>query len=282
MSSYSCYLCQAKNLTLVVKLNWPLYRCPNCGLVQVSPLPSKQAVAALYQGDYWKNYGYYQSQIPAHRRYFRYQINRIKKYRPAGKLLDLGCAVGIFLDEAKKQGYTVEGVDISDYAVDQCRRIKVPAVVGDIFSINKKNYYDIITAFEVVEHDLNPLPMLGYAHQLLKTNGLLVVTVPNTDSWSRRLMGKWWFGYRNKEHLFHFNQRSLNLLLKKTGFKKIKIMRDINRPYQLIYFLERLNYYLFNLSLIRRLTDYLKKFPVISRLTINLNPWDNLIAFAEK
>lgn len=277
-----CAVCNETKLKLVLKLSWPLYRCQNCGLVQAFPLPSKNEVKKLYQGDYYKNYSFYNSQIPAHRAYFQKKIAQIKKYRSSGKLLDVGCAVGILLDEAKKQGFTPEGVDVSDYAVNQCLKLDLKAFVGDITVINKKNYYDIITAFEIVEHEYDPVKALKTMALLLKPGGLLVITVPNTETLTNKLMGKYWFGWRNKEHLYHFNQKSLFLLLEKAGFSKIKIEEDSARPYLFTYYLERVNFYLFRSRFFDKIISSIKKIPLVTNLTINFNSWGNLIAFALK
>jgi len=277
-----CVVCDNKKLSPVINLDWPLYRCLNCGLVQVSPLPSQQAVNKLYSGDYWKNYAPYESQIRAHRRYFQEKIKQIKQYRKQGKILDIGCALGIFMETAKKNHYQVEGIDISDYPVKYCRKNGLAAEQKTIHTINKKNDFDIVTAFEIIEHELDPVEALNDINHVLKPHGLLVVSVPNSQMVISRIMGKYWFGYRDKEHLFHFTKESLLLLLKKAGFTQIKIMNDSPRPYLFTYYLERFNYYLLRSKIFSRFVIWLTKLPIINEITINLNPWGNLIAFATK
>src|SRR4030042_5271547 len=110
-----CAVCRSTNLKLVVKLQCPLYKCQNCGLVQVSHVPAKSAVAALYKGNYWKNYQPYGSQETAHRQYFEQKVQMIKKLRKNGRLLDIGCALGTFMEEAEKKGFQTAGIDISSY-----------------------------------------------------------------------------------------------------------------------------------------------------------------------
>lgn len=282
MQINKCAVCASANLMLVVNQKWPLYSCRDCGLVQVSPTPSKSEVAKLYQGDYWKNYDFYISQIPAHQKYFKKKIEEIKKYRKSGKLLDVGCATGVFLREAGNNGFTADGIDISKYAVSLCQKHHLSAKQGVVADIEKANYYDIVTLFEVVEHEPNPLSVIKSVKKLLKNHGLLVVTVPDSASLSARLMGPYWFGYRNKEHLFHFSKKSLDLLLRKQGFQSIKITKDTYRAYLATYYLERLNYYLFQSKLVGKIIVFLKRIPGFNRLTIPLNPWGNLIAFAVK
>lgn len=282
MESDRCYLCQDKKLRLVVDLAWPIKKCLKCHLVQVNPLPSKEDVNRLYQGDYWKSLSAYGQQISAHENYFRKKIEELKKYKLTGKLLDVGCALGSLLEIARQQGFNVEGIDISDFAVNQCRKLGLKTSQRTIIDIKKKNCYDIITAFEVVEHELNPLLTVKTAHDLLKKNGLLVITVPDSGTLSSRLMGKYWFSYRNKEHLFHFTVGSLQLLLKKGGFKKIMITSDIGRHYLFTHYLERFNFYFIKSKILTKFVNFLKKIPVINSLVVPFNPWGNIIAYAYK
>ncbi len=277
----TCYLCQ-NLLKEVVDSPWSLKRCVNCGLVQASPLPDQESVNKLYQGDYWKNYTFYSSQISAHEKYFRQKVTEIKRYHQSGKLLDIGCAVGVLLQVAKNSGFSVYGIDVASYAVKECQKKGLPAATGTIHTIEQKNHYDVVAAYEVVEHERDPLQTAITAQKLLKTGGLFVVTVPNSETLSARLMGKNWFGYKNKEHLFHFTRQSFYLLLKKAGFTNIKIMKDDSRPYLFIYYLERFNYYSVKSEILTNLIKLLKKIPLINSLTVPLNPWGNLIAYAIK
>jgi len=282
MSANSCAICDSKNLKLIVNLTWPLFKCQNCGLIQVHPLPSRSEVNKLYQGDYWKNYGPYGSQEPAHRRYFEKKIAEIKQYRRKGRMLDIGCALGTFMIEAKKQGFAVEGIDISDYAVSQCRRRGLKANQAVATDLKKTNYYDIITAFETVEHEYDAVKTVKTIYSLLRPGGLFVATVPNTDTFTNKIMGRFWFGYRNQEHLYHFNKKSLYLLLKQAGFQRIEVRKDSPRPYLATYYLERINYYLFRCRFFAKIISKLKKIPLVANFEINWNPWGNLIAFGEK
>lgn len=282
MKNNQCYLCGNEKLRLIVALDWLIKKCLRCRLVQVNPLPSKAEVNQLYQGNYWKNFSFYSSQIPAHEKYFNKKIADIKKLRKNGRLLDVGCAFGSLLKTANNQGFISEGIDISSYPVKQCQKIGLKASTGVITDVKKKNHFDIITAFEVVEHERDPLLTIKTARLLLKLNGLLVVSVPDSSSLSSRIMGKYWFGYRHKEHLFHFTKDSLNVLLHNGGFSNILIKKDIARAYLFIYYLERINFYLFKSKGLNKFILFLKKVPFINGLTVPINLWGNIIAYAVK
>lgn len=277
-----CYFCGNNKLATIINLDWPIKKCLSCQLIQVNPLPSIVEVNKLYQGDYWKNFSFYSSQLPAHEKYFHKIITDIKKMRKTGRLLDVGCAYGTLIDQANKQGFSAEGIDISAFAIEQCLKQKLKATTGVIGNIKIKRFYDIITTFEVLEHERDPLDALKIAMKLLKQDGLLVISVPDSASLSSKIMGKYWFGFRHREHLFHFTKETLNLILKKSGFSNIIIKKDTGRPYLFIYYLERVNFYLFKSKMLERLISSLKKIPFIKDLIIPINPWGNIIAYAVK
>lgn len=282
MRNGKCYLCKSKKLKLIVPLEWPIKKCLKCNLTQVNPLPTLSAVNQLYKGDYWKSLSSYGQQFSTHSNYFRKVIRDIKKTRSSGRLLDVGCALGSLLQVAKQQGFRAEGIDISNFAVKQCKNLGLSATQGVISDVKKKNYFDIITAFEVIEHELDPISTVKMIHKLLKKNGLLVVTVPNSKTVFSKVMGSRWFGYHNKEHLFHYTDATLRLILEKGNFKDIKITRDIGRHYLFTHYLERFNFYLIRSNNLKKLIDLLKKIPVINSLVIPFNPWGNIIAYAYK
>ena len=277
-----CYLCGKKNLKLITAHNWPIKECRDCGLIQAFPLPSQKQVLLLYRGNYYRNYGPYGSQEKAHRYYFRQKMKQIKQSVNSGKLLDIGCSLGALLEEAEEAGYDASGIDISGYAVNYCRKKNLIAKKNIITDVKNYQKYSVITAFEIIEHERNPLASCQKIFSLLKQTGLFVCSVPDSNTLTKRLMGKYWFGFRNKEHLFHFNKQTLSVLLKKAGFRNISVKTDHGRPYQFLYYLERVNFYLLKSPYLDKLITHLKKIPIIDKIDLPFNPWGNLIAFAEK
>ncbi|EKE14838.1 MAG: methyltransferase type 11 [uncultured bacterium] len=282
MGNNTCYLCGNKKLKLVADQDWPIKKCRKCHLIQVNPLPSIKQVNTLYRGDYWKSLSSYGKQFLTHEKYFQKKINEIKKYKLSGRLLDIGCALGSLLKIAQKEGFKGEGLDISDFAVKQCRSFGLSATQGVISNIKKKRYYDIITAFEVIEHELDPILTIKTIYSLLKKNGLFVMTVPNSGTLIGKIMGSKWFGYRNKEHIFHFTFETLRLVLKKSGFRDINITTDINRQYLFTHYLDRFNFYLIKSKTLKKFIDFLKKIPFVNSLVVPFNPWSNIIVYAYK
>lgn len=279
--SLNCSFCQKKDFQLVINTKWPIKKCQNCDLVQVNPLPSKNEIANLYKGDYYKNFAPYLSQLNSHQKYFYQQIKDIKKFVKVGKLLDLGCALGPLLMEAEKHGFAAEGVDISSYAVKFCQKHGLSAKTGTVFSVKKNNYYDVIAAFELIEHEREPLKMLETSFKLLKKNGLIVITTPNYDSLFRKLFGHFWIGYRHREHLYFFSPKTITVMLKKASFRNIIVKNDISRPYTFDYFFRRLADYL-PFDILKQPLLLMAKLTKNLNLSLAINPWANLIIYGRK
>jgi SAM-dependent methyltransferase len=259
-----------------------LGRCTTCGLVQAVPMPSIAEIRRLYHEDL-EHFEPYIAQLSVHRAYFREKVSEIRRRtgrKKSLKLLDIGCAMGVLLEEAKKKSFRVSGIDISADAVSYCRDKKLPVYQGTVASVGAKisQKFDVITACEVIEHERDPLAMMRRIHALLTPDGFAVLTTPNHDSIWRKIMGKWWVGYRHPEHVVFFDPRSLRMLCKRAGFRDIEIRHDTPRPFPLSFALTRLADYVPWLGWLVRPIGKL-----VGRDRINpINPWDDLIVFVRK
>jgi SAM-dependent methyltransferase len=113
---------------------------------------------------------------PTYRAFFR-QV----RHRRGARLLDVGCGVGRFGQGAYARGWDVTGVDVSARAVAIGREVApFPLRVGTVEQlIEQGEQYDVVTAFEVLEHLSDPLRFLSNTKRLLRPGGQLFYTVPN-------------------------------------------------------------------------------------------------------
>jgi SAM-dependent methyltransferase len=245
--------------------------------VQVVPMPSEKEIQKLYHEDI-EHFAPYIAQIPVHREYFRKKIKEINTQYAIRNtqchLLDIGCAMGILLKEAKKAGYKAQGVDISADAVAYCRKKG--------FSVSQRwptSKFDVITAFEIIEHERDPKRMMSRVYKLLNKGGLAFLTTPNHDSFWRKIMGTWWVGYHHPEHVTFWDPQSLTYLLKTSGFRNIKIQRDSPRPFPLSFVFTRgADYMPWAARILKPIGKLLDRF----HLKNPINPWDDLIMYGRK
>jgi len=234
----SCNLCGGNNFEPFIKRKEaPLSKCQNCGLIFVNPQPSEKDLNKIYQKEYFKgnkqqkksiSYGDYLNQKSAHIKYFNQKIAQIKKIKKKGKILDIGCALGFFLEVAKKAGYKVCGTDISKFAVDYVKKnLKLDVRSGQLEKLKlKSNSFDIVTLFSMFEHIKDPKKLLEETRRILKPKGILLLTTPDGSSFWAKVLGRYWWGYNHKTHLFIFNKKTIRDIFKKIGFTKINIEKD--------------------------------------------------------
>jgi 2-polyprenyl-3-methyl-5-hydroxy-6-metoxy-1,4-benzoquinol methylase len=116
---------------------------------------------------------------------FRKSMSMIRKYKKKGKALDIGCAYGYLTNYLNKHGFSTTGCDISEYALDIASRLfpDISTFKADIDNgvELEENNYDLITAFEVLEHCRNLDQIADKIEDSLKSEGLLLISVPDSE-----------------------------------------------------------------------------------------------------
>ncbi len=198
-------------------------------------MPSKERLLSLYSQVVDPEY---EQEREGRGQNFLRILKFIEKLRPLkGRLLDVGCATGIFLELARDRGWEVKGVEPSSWAVSVARSKKLDVVQGDFEQVEFTSLFDVITMIDLIEHVANPMSLVEKAKKVLKPGGLLVVVTPDIDSFAARIMGRWWWHLR-PPHLCFFSRRSLNYLASKVGFRILK-MRHYVWNFSLHYLITR-------------------------------------------
>jgi len=223
MESVKCNLCGSNEYKTVLKAkdyrfltdeeDFQIVRCKGCGLTFLNPRPNKNEISKYYpEGIEWEEKGKKEVQKE------KYSI--IKNPSKKGKILDIGCAKGEFLSFLKNKGYDVYGVEPSDDAkIAEKKGIKVKRKLSNF----KKDFFDIITLWQVIEHLHNPSEELRKINALLKKEGYVVVSTLNIESPEAKFFNKIWFHLDVPRHLYFFSPKTLVMLLEKNGFKAVKI-----------------------------------------------------------
>ncbi|HEY5125108.1 MAG TPA: class I SAM-dependent methyltransferase [Ignavibacteria bacterium] len=228
-----CPNCSNKSFEKILTEDcFEIVKCSVCGLIYLLNSPDESELYEKYYDILFKPEDYsanskfeFLSEI--------YLINRqrlefFKKNGLSGKILDYGCGSGLFLKTISELCNDIEGVDLSQNALDFAKNefgLKVFNKSADeLLKENKK--YDIITLFHVVEHFIYPVSELKKIYQLLNKGGFCFIEVPNFNSIKFRLSGyKWKGGNHPLYHKSFFTAKSLQDTLKRSGFKKYKRVR---------------------------------------------------------
>ncbi|RIW18337.1 class I SAM-dependent methyltransferase [Algoriphagus lacus] len=192
-----------------------LCKCSNCELLFTNPRPKKEDI-----GPYYNFPEYFSHEDKAknltqwiYQKVRNYSITKkvkfIESLKKKGKLLDYGCGTGELLKAAKKRGWKVTGIEPSEKARNQANYKLEGKVRESIDDLGKDSTFDVITLFHVLEHihDLRKSTRKIINH--LKSNGCLIIAVPNHESWDGKNYGKYWAGWDVPRHLYHFNLSSI-------------------------------------------------------------------------
>lgn len=158
----------------------------------------------------------------------RRRIHDIAQFKKRGaKLLDVGCGMGQFVLYAKSQGYHVAAMDKAIPLVKHLRGTGVRSFT-DLAQIPNKEF-DIVTAFDVIEHVKNPYAFLSEVKTKIKNNGILILTTPNPRGISSRIIPSLLTQGRDgySEHLILYTIPSLTMMLVNAGFIPVAVSTDI-------------------------------------------------------
>lgn len=144
----------------------------------------------------------------------------IQRTAKPGKVLDIGCATGIFLNAMKQQGWECYGIEPSTYAAQYAAsRFGIEVFNGFLAECPYEDeFFDAVTLWDVLEHLPDPREELARVWQLLKPGGLLVVSMPNSSSWERRTFGKYWAGWDIPRHFYIYNDKTISRMLSEHDF----------------------------------------------------------------
>ncbi|MEI6634152.1 MAG: class I SAM-dependent methyltransferase [Chlamydiota bacterium] len=207
-----------------------IYTCDTCGLIFADSLIAGLDPTSTYANFYKHGSGArFNFGLEAVIRLFRFwRAFKIFTINPrATKMLDIGSGRGFTLYYLKKYyGYArAVGTQISKNAYEFSRtKLGLEIYNGDLLGLRLEDKsFDIITMWHVLEHVLKPEEYVKRISELLSDNGMVLIEVPNFDSWTRKITGEYWLGLDLEHHVTFFTPDTLVSLLEKYGFKIRKI-----------------------------------------------------------
>lgn len=210
---------------LDIDADWRLVRCAACDVVLEDPLPTPAQLDGFYSsGWYAEQRGRFLPGVEAMLNWFMRTRMRWLRGRRPGRLLDYGSGKGRFLRVAKQEGWDVTGYEPvgprGEFTED---RYGIRVYGGPVRELPPElTDLDAITMFHVLEHLVDPHDTLLNVHERLADDGILVVALPNIDSWQARWGGRWWLHLHAPMHLQHFSRQSLESTLDAAGFRVVQ------------------------------------------------------------
>lgn len=281
-----CALCEsAHGKTLVRAKRRTIVECLDCGLRALKPMPSLDELVCINEETVHPFFSACLEDEESYRVYFARKLDDLRRYVASGRLLDVGCGAGFFLDSARDRGYDVAGVDLSPIPVAYARdTLRLDVTVGSLYDYQAPSgAFDVVTIFQTIEHDPDPAALSAELFRVLAPGGLLVITTPAADGFVARAMGKRWFGYRNVEHVSFFTRQSLRYALERAGFEIVLLEVEHGKRLTLKYVLNRLiNYYYDHRTFIRNGLRLLRPLVLLLGKVPLFEPWAHLYVAARK
>lgn len=190
-----------------------LFRCERCGTVEQPSLPHGEALIELYRS---MRDDRYLDEEAGRRATARRLLDAIGRHAPSGRLLDVGCGHGLLLDEARRRGYEVDGLEPSSHAAAHARDVLGLPVRRETLDSDPPHAYSVIVMADVLEHLDDPRRTIATAAARLAPGGVLCVVTPDPGSRTARLAGARWWGFL-PAHTFLFPRTTLRDLLHDGG-----------------------------------------------------------------
>lgn len=223
-SVMQCEICQSTHVAIWATVSHhDYYRCKTCEYLYVYPKPSPATVEAYYQ-----NATFYNKAESEEPRLIEEAKRRVKilegladKYRLKKGLLDVGCASGIFLEQAHKNGWVVEGIEVSRVLSARARRKGLIVIDGWLEAVSRHAKYPVVTAWEVIEHAIDPAKFLQKLRSHVRDGGLVALSTPLSNGIPAKLLRSRFPMIYPPEHLSLFSKQSMLMLGRRLGLQMI-------------------------------------------------------------
>jgi 2-polyprenyl-3-methyl-5-hydroxy-6-metoxy-1,4-benzoquinol methylase len=245
----NCAVCGATESDLVFSvpslrlrtqnLSFEIRSCRQCGLVRLSPRPSAEDMAVLYQPQHYTSP---RRDLVARLEGLirRERVSFVRGHSRGNRILDVGCGNGGMLQALSEAKYDVHGLEPYQDALAEVPEELRSRIRCEPFE--SANYpgasFDVITLWHVLEHLARPVEILQSIHTFLKPEGSLILEVPNFASREARWLGPYWYNLDAPYHFWHFTPQTLQVAIQRAGFEVTTcVTSSVTRPVWLLNYL---------------------------------------------
>ena len=221
----ACQICGSTTIApYIVAYGFGMARCADCGLIFCDPYPSSEQLLAYYNSEMrdFEN-EFFRDSFDARVEIFSSRIELIHAVKYSGRLLDIGSAIGIFIESLTRANavFEVTACDMSSTACAELRKNypNITVVNDDAANLTVDHSYDVVTMWDTLEHVVNLHEMLHTIRGLLAPEGLFVFSTPNTHSFEWLVAGEKHVQILPPGHVNLMNAANIRMLLDQAGFE---------------------------------------------------------------
>jgi len=200
--------------------------CEACGFNFTNPRPEDTIIGNYYKSEDYISHsdtkkGLISQLYHIVRNYtLNKKVNLINHFVSRGTILDYGCGTGMFLKTCLDNDWKCYGIEPDSDAIKLATRKELNVFQSKelLNSFDSNLFFDAITLWHVLEHVTDLDDTLNFFKSKLKTNGVLVIAVPNHKSFDAQLYKEHWAAYDVPRHLYHFHKETVEKLLGNFGF----------------------------------------------------------------
>ena len=247
----------------------PILKCCGCGLGSADASdfdPSSYYDKGYFSGDRVDGYEDYQASEKVLRAEFQRTLNAMRTMGVgSGALLELGCAYGYFLMEARKY-FDVYGIEICEDAVETCRKnglqnVRCGSGVDELGAVPQ---VDAVVMLDVIEHLKEPAVMMAEAVSKIRHDGILLMTTGDFSSMVSRVFVKRWRLMTPPQHLWFFTPKALELMGNRLGLELVSVEHPSKKvPLSLMLY-----------QMCRPFNYQLKPHPFLGSIGLTINTFD--------
>jgi len=215
----SCPVCKSKRVyDYVEAYRFNMSFCKDCGLIFCNPYPNNEQLVKYYNSQ-MKSFEneFFRESFDNRVELFMPRVELIKRYKTGGKLLDIGSAIGIFIEALSKNTASFD-ITCCDISKEACSELSATypeyQVINDNFlNIDTENKFDIISMWDTLEHIVDHNLLLKKIYELLEDDGIFIFSTPNTNSFEWEIAKEKHVQILPPGHVNLMNEKNIRIVL---------------------------------------------------------------------
>ncbi|MGC9373808.1 MAG: class I SAM-dependent methyltransferase [Bacteroidales bacterium] len=225
----NCPLCQSHKIISTISLKdysiskepFEIWQCTQCHFLFTQNIPEEESIGSYYASEEYISHSDTKKGLVNRLYHIARKIMLEKKYRiikriSSGKtLLDIGCGTGYFLNYMKEKGYQTQGIEVNEQARNFGKQHFGLHIIPPEKLLNGEIHekFKVVTLWHVLEHLYQPRLYLQRISEILDKDGILLLALPNPDSFDGKFYKKFWAGYDVPRHIWHFTPQTIARLV---------------------------------------------------------------------